>query len=180
MNTVPLDAIAAAFPSSPALMDAATWLRQHGYAHLELYSPYPLAGADELLDLRRPRIPLVVLCAALLGAATGYFAQWYPNAWDYPINVGGRPLLALPAWLPITFELSVLFAAFAAVLAFLVASGLPRFWHPLFELDGFDRISTDQYWLTISATDPHLDIERTTHELAELGALRVHRLQDSL
>lgn len=179
MSMVQLQTITAAFPSPPALMHAATWLREHGYEQLELYSPYPVAGADDVLGLTRPRTPLVVLGAGFAGAATGYFAQWYPNAWDYPINVGGRPLMALPAWVPITFELGVLFAAFAAVLSFLFGSGLPRLWHPLFELKGFDRVSTDQYWLTISTTDPQHDRERTERELLALGALHVYAVSEA-
>lgn len=171
--------IAAAFPSDTTLVHAVQWLRNNGYDQLELYTPYPIPHAEELLALKRPRIPLVVLVAGLAGAATGFLAQWYPNAWSYPINVGGRPLLSLPAWVPITFELGVLFGAFAAVFAFLIGSGLPRLWHPLFELEGFGHVSTDEYWLTVTTPDSDVDSARIEHELVALGASRITALQES-
>lgn len=174
----PVRAVVATFPSMDTLINAAQWLRAAGYRELELYSPYPPEHADEVLELKRPNIPAFVLLAGLAGAALGLFAQWYTNAWDYPINVGGRPLNSFPAWVPITFELAVLFAAFGAVLSFLISSGLPRFWRPLFELDGFARVSTDGFWLAIAATDPHLDPERAQDELRSLGAERVQTFEE--
>ena len=170
-------ALAATFDSMAALMAAVKWLREQGYSSIELYSPYPPEHADDLLGLERPNISRYVLAAGLGGAALGFIAQWYPNAWDYPINAGGRPLLSLPAWVPITFELGVLFAAFAAVIALLVSCGLPKLWDPLFEIEGSWRITTDQYWLTLDSTDTHFEPARTVREVRSLGAIEVHLLE---
>jgi hypothetical protein len=165
----------AEFESAETMIAATRRLRAAGYERLELYSPYPLDEAEPLLGLRRPRFPWAVLFAGLLGAGLGFGAQWFTNAWDFPINVGGRPLFAAPAWVPITFEMGILSAAVGAVIALLVSTGLPRLWNPLFEVEGFARVTSDGFWLEIDPADPRFDVERTRRQLEQLGALRVAR-----
>jgi len=113
------------FGSSSAMLDAARRLRQRGITQLDAYSPYPITGAEEALGLRKSRVPWIALTGGLTGVTTAYLLQWFTNAVDYPINVGGRPLQAAPAFIPITFELGVLFAAFSiffGLLAILASS----------------------------------------------------------
>lgn len=167
--------ILAEFGSAEALIAAATRLRELGYRRLETYSPYPLDGAEAALSLPRPRLPWVVLAGGLLGAALGYAVQSYTNARDYPLNVGGRPLDSVPAWIPITFEIGILAAAITAVLALLVTARLPRLWHPVFEVDGFESVTDDRFWLAVLAGDPRYDPERTRRELEALAPLRIAR-----
>ncbi|HEX7051829.1 MAG TPA: DUF3341 domain-containing protein [Longimicrobiales bacterium] len=166
----------AEFDSMDDVIAAAARLRARGYEALEVDSPYPVTDADTLLGLRRPRLPVAVLAAGLIGAILTLAVQWYANAWDYPLNVGGRPLLSVPAWIPITFELGVLSAAFAAVGGLLAAAGLPRLWHPAFEVDAFDRVTTDRFFIIVDAADPRFDRVRTRHDLEALGAVRVLEL----
>lgn len=166
-------ALMAEFASMEAVVSAARGLGELGYRNLEIFSPYPVSGADDLLSLRRPRLPRAVLAVGLAGALLALAVQWFTNAWDYPLNVGGRPLLAVPAWIPITFETMVLAAAVAAVIGLLAATGLPRYWHPVFEVEGFERASDDRFWIAIGRADPRLDPARSRAELERLGALRV-------
>jgi len=163
----------AEFAAVDELLPAAKGLRELGYRDLEFYSPFPLPGADELLGLRRPRLPRAVLAAGLAGAVLAVAVQWFTNAWDYPLNVGGRPLLSLPAWVPITFETTILSAAFAAFFGVLVAAGLPRFWHPVFEIDDFRRTTADRFWIGIGRDDPRFDPVRSRTDLERLGPLRI-------
>ena len=110
---------------------------------------------------------------ALAGGAGAYFIQWYLNAYDYPLNVGGRPPHAAPAFVPITFETTVLVAALSGFVIFLALSRLLRLYHPVFEVEGFERASIDQFWLGIDARDPALVPSLTERDLTELGALQI-------
>ena len=166
-------ALLAEFDSPRAALDAARGLRTLGYTALDLHSPYPLAGAAEALGLPRSRLPIAVLAAAVVGGAGAYFMQWWMNAVDYPLAVGGRPAHFPLAFVPVSFELLVLAAAFAAVGTFFALAGLPRLWHQVFEAPGFDRASIDRFWLSVEGHDPRFDPERTSAELTRRGALAV-------
>lgn len=166
-------AVLAEFDSPDRLREAASRLRAAGYERIELYSPFPVAGADVVLGLPRPGLPRLVLVCGLGGAAAALWIQWYANAWDYPLNVGGRPLLSIPAWVPITFEIGVLAAALAAFFGLFVRAGLPRLWHPAFTAPGFRSASVDGFWLAIGGDDPRYDRVRTRRDLEALGALRI-------
>jgi Protein of unknown function (DUF3341) len=166
-------AILAEFDRPGAMLGAAARLRELGYRHLDTYSPYPVPGTAEALGLRRSRLPWFTLGAGLLGAVVGYLLQWYPNAVAYPLDAGGRPPHAAPAFVPITFEMAILGAALVTVVMLVVVTGLPRLWHPAFEVPGFDRASVDRFWVGIDGRDPRFDAERTAAELRALGALRV-------
>jgi hypothetical protein len=179
MSPTPRDRRAAAlyaeFGSGADALDAVRRLRARGYAALEVYSPFPLEHADEALGLERPWLSWWVIAAAFVGAATAYAIQWYADSWAYPINVGGRPIHPIPAFIPITFETFVLFAslmAFGGVLARLF-----RYWRPEFEIPGFERASVDRYWVAVDATDPRFEPSRTGAELLALGPLRVVGLE---
>ncbi len=166
----------AEFATPEALLDAAGRLRDAGFTHLTAFTPYPLEGLDEALGLRRSRIPVFVLVGGLSGALLAFLVQVWTNGIDFPINVGGRPLFSWPAFVPITFEMAVLAAGLAAVLGVLACSGLPQLWHPLFEVEGFERASVDRFFLGVDAADPRFEPEHLADRLAALGALRVSRV----
>ena len=166
-------ALMAEFGSAGELLTAVRSLRDLGYVELEMFSPYPLPGAEEVLRLRRPRLPRVVLAAGIAGVALGFGVQWFTNARSYPLDVGGRPRLAVPAWIPITFEIGVLVAALATFFGVLIAMALPRYWHPVFEIDGFERGSSDRFWIGIGSSDPAFDAARSRTELERLNPLRI-------
>lgn len=165
--------LVAEFRTADEMLTALTALRQRGYRELESYSPFPVPGADEQLGLRRPWIPQLVFAGGLFGGILGYAIQWYANVWHYPQNIGGRPLHAVPAFIPTTFESTVLGAALGAFVGLLLLLRLPRLWHPLFEIDGFERASIDRFWVAIASGDPEFDRVYTPRALEELHAIRV-------
>jgi hypothetical protein len=171
--------LVARFDDAHALGRAARGLREQGYRRLDAHTPYPVDGLAEAIGLLPTRIGLVVLVAGLLGAAGGYAMQWYLMAIDYPINVGGRPLNSWPAFIPITFELMVLTAALAGVVALLVRNGLPRPHHPVFGAPGFDAASQDGFYLSVEEHDPRFSPQSTPALLRRLGARSVVEVPDA-
>jgi hypothetical protein len=169
----------AEFGGHTALETAARAARRDGYVRLEAYSPYPLESVADAVGHRRTRIGWAVLAGGLLGAASGYVLQYYLMAVDYPINVGGRPLHSWPAFIPVTFELMVLFAAVGGVVALFLRLGLPRPHHPVFGVPPFERATQDAFFLGIEAADPRFSPDRTAALLHRLGARAVHEVPDA-
>ncbi len=164
--------VLAEFEREPALLEAARALRARGHRAVDLHSPYPLHGADEALGLRRSTVPLVALVAGVAGAASGYLLQWWTVGIDWPLNVGNRPPHSAPAFIPVTFELGVLFASLAIFLGLLFAYfRFPRVHHPAFEVEAFRSATVDALWL--SAEVEGADAERVAAELRRLGARQV-------
>jgi hypothetical protein len=160
------------FRDDRALLEAARALRAQGHQALDLHSPYPIHGADEALGLRRSTVPLVTLIAGVTGAASGYLLQWYTVAFDWPLNVGNRPPHSAPAFIPVTFELGVLFAALTIFFGLLFAYfRFPRVHHPVFEVEAFRSASIDALWL--SAEVPSGEAEAVAASLRALGAAQV-------
>lgn len=165
--------VLAEFGSAEHVLGAVQRLRELGYTRLDVFSPYPVSGVAGALRLPRPRIALWVMSAAAVGAVLAYLVQWYANAWDYPLNVGGRPLLAIPAWIPIMVATGVIFGALAALLALAVHTRLPALWHPVFEVEGFESASVDGFWLAVDRGDPRFEVRDLAGRLRDAGAERV-------
>lgn len=147
----------AEFSSAPELVEAAGRAYHAGYRQMDAYSPFPIHGLSEALGQRPTVLPWLVFAGGLIGGFAGYMLQFWTSAIDYPLNVGGRGLNSWPAFIPITFECIVLFAAFAAVLGMFAMNGLPRPHHPIFSAKNFERASVDRFFLCIEATDPLFD-----------------------
>jgi len=152
--SAPLYGLLAEFPDAHSLCAAARHVRAHGYTRAEAYSPFPIEGLDQVLGMERNAVAPATLLGGLAGGAGTYFLQWYAAVVDYPINVGGRPLHSWPAFIPATFELTILGAALAAVAVMLVQNGLPRLHHPLFEVEEFELASRNRFFLCLPARDP--------------------------
>lgn len=163
----------AEFDNPTAIVEAAKHVREEGYRHIDGYSPYPLEELIEALGVRRSRLPYFIFGGGLLGGLTGYFMQYYLSAFDYPLNVGGKPLNSWPQFIPITFELTVLFAAFTAVFGMIVANGLPRPYHPVFNVPRFELASRNRFFLVIEASDGKFDYEKTAEFMKSLNAVEV-------
>jgi hypothetical protein len=146
--------VLAQFRTSEELLAAARKARERGYRRMDAYSPFPVEGLAEALEFRETRVPVAVFVGGLLGAAGGYVLQAGLNAVDYPLNVGGRPLNSVPAWIPIMYELTILVASLFAVLGMLALNGLPMPYHPVFHVPEFARASADRFFLIIEADDP--------------------------
>ena len=168
----------AEFESPEAVVEATRQAYAQGYRWMEAYTPFPVDGLAEALGPRSNRVPAIVFSGGLIGGLTGYFMQWYSAVVNYPINVGGRPLHSWPAFIPITFEMTVLGAALAAVVGLLALNGLPRPHHPVFNLPDFVLASNDRFFLSIQARDPRFDPEATSRMLQGLGAKVVNVVPD--
>jgi hypothetical protein len=162
----------AEFASSDDLLRAAEATTAAGYRRLDAYSPMPIEGLAETIGHEHTRLPFVVLAGGIVGAATGYFMQWWMTM-DYPLNIGGRPLHSWPAFIPVTFELTILFASLAAVLGMLAMNGLPRPHHPLFAVPEFSLATQDRYFLCIETSDPQFDVAAPRDFLLGLGPTKV-------
>jgi hypothetical protein len=169
----PIHGIMAEFETAQGVLVAARQARLAGYRAMDAYTPYPVEGLATELDLPGTRVPFVVLAAALAGATVGFLMQYYSMAVDYPLNVGGRPENSWPAFIPITFEVMVLVASFAALLGMLFLNGLPRPHHPVFNVPRFVHATQDRFFLCIEAVDSHFDRQETNRFLAGLGAIEV-------
>jgi hypothetical protein len=163
----------AEFQTPNALVHAAHCAYQAGYRRLDAYSPFPIEELSEALNFRRTRMPLVMFLGGLLGCVGGFFMQYYCMALSYPINIGGRPLNSWPAWIPVTFEMTVLVSALSGVFGLLGLCGLPRPHHPLFAVPGFARATRDRFFLCVEATDPKFDPQLTRQFLEGLHAREV-------
>jgi hypothetical protein len=165
--------ILAEFTDAEELVAAAQRVYDSGYRRFEAYSPMPIEGLADAIGFRRTRMPLVVLIGGVIGALTGYGLQYWVAAIAYPLNIGGRPLHSWPAFVPVTFEMTVLVAALFAVLGMLAMNGLPRPHHPLFAIPQFDRAMRDRFFLCILESDPLFHVRSTREFMQTLGAAEV-------
>jgi len=164
----PIYGLLAEFSDPTELVAAARRAYEEGYRQMDAYSPFPVEELAEALGFHRTRVPLIVLIGGLVGCIGGYFLQYYIAAVHYPLNIGGRPLNSWPAFIPITFELTVLIAALSAVLGLLALNGLPMPYHPVFNVPRFALATRDRFFLCIEATDPLFDREGTRRFMERL------------
>ena len=151
----------AEFDEPDELLAATQRAYAEGYRRMDAYSPFPVEGLAEALGLRRSRLPLIVLIGGIIGCLGGFMLQYYVSVIIYPLNIGGRPLNSWPSFIPVTFETTILVAALTAVLGMLALNGLPRPHHPVFNVERFERASSDRFFLCIEATDAQFEPERT-------------------
>ena len=157
----PIYGVMAEFDNPTALVNAARRAREEGYRKLDAYSPFPIEELTDALHLHHNKLPLIVLIGGILGLLTGYLMQYYVTVIYFPINVGGRPMHSWPAYIIITFELTILFAAFAAVLGLLALCGLPMPYHPVFNVPRFAFATKDRFFLIVFSSDPKYDSAQT-------------------
>jgi hypothetical protein len=169
MTKQPVYGLMAEFGTPDQLIQAAERAYAEGYRRMDAYSPFPIEGLAEATGFRRNLLPLVVLIGGIVGGSGGFFMQWFANVIHYPLNIGGRPHDSWPAFIIITFELTILFAAFAAVFGMLAMNGLPTPYHPVFNVPRFEMASTDRFFLTIEARDKKFDLRATKEFLRGLG-----------
>jgi hypothetical protein len=166
------------FVDPARLLGAIETLRREGYTRIEAYSPYPVHGIDAALGARPSRLPQAVFVVGVAAAAGTYGLQWLLNAYLYPLDVGGRPAHFPLAFVPITFEMGVLFAGFTAFFGVLALGRLGRLWQPIFEVERIESVTRDGFWLEIAADDPRFDLEATAATLRQGGAVRVTVLDE--
>ena len=165
--------ILAEFEDADALIEASRRTHEAGFRQFEAYSPLPVDGLAEAVGFHRSRMPLVVLIGGIVGFLSGWGLQYYVSVINYPLNIGGRPLNSWPSFIPVIFEMTVLFAALSAVLGMLAMNGLPRPHHPLFAIPQFDRATQDRFFLCILARDPAFHPHSTRQFLERLGPVEI-------
>ena len=163
----------------PSSLVAATERAHHeGYRCMDAYSPFPIEELHEALGAHHTRLPLIVLIGGMCGCIGGYALQLWASAVAYPINVGGKPYNSWPAFIPITFECTILAAALSAVLGMLALNGLPQPYHPVFNVPRFALASRNRFFLCIESKDPKFDVESTRRFLETLGPREVTTVAD--
>lgn len=163
----------AQFSEAEQLVTAAQRTRDAGYEKVDAFSPYAIEGLAEVLKQKDDRVPWIVFICGMTGASLGFLLQYYVTFIDFPLNIGGRPNFSWPSFIPITFECGVLAAAFGAVIGMLVLNGLPKPYHPVFNVPEFDSATDDKFFLLVEADDPNFEKENTRNFLATLGPEKV-------
>lgn len=166
----------ARFDGPGALLEAAAAARRAGYRRTDAYSPFPVHGIDEAMGMKRSKLPVLVLCTALMGGSGAWLLMAYLSAVEYPLIIGGKPYNSTEAFIPIIFESTILLGAFGAVFGMLGLNGLPKLFHPTALSPSFHRATDDGFFLTIEARDKRFDPVDTLEFLRGLGGTDVELL----
>ena len=173
MKRVPIYGLMAEFDTPQDLIAAARRTYEQGYQKIDAYTPFPVEGLAEEIGFKKNSVPLVVLIGGILGGLSGFLMQYWIAGISYPINVGGRPYNSWPAFIVVTFEMTILFAGLAAVFGMLALNGLPMPYHPVFNVPRFAFATRDRFFLIIFASDPKYQTDGTRQFLESLGARSV-------
>jgi hypothetical protein len=172
-TTTPFYGLMAEFDSAQALLRAANKVREAGYTKTDAYSAFPIHGLAEALGFRDRRLSRFVLLGGITGGLVGYGLQYWTSVIAYPLNIGGRPLHSWVSFIPPTFELTILFAAFTAGITMMALNGLPQPYHPIFNAPRFSHASQDAFFLAIEASDPRFSEQETRAFLEGLNPREV-------
>lgn len=166
------------FTKPEQIISAAEKARAAGYRFVSAYSPFPVEGLSEALGFPRTSVPLLTLLGGLMGGIGGFAFQYWSSAISYPMNIGGRPLNSWPAFIPVTFELTILGASLFAVFGMLALNKLPQPHHPVFNVKRFAHATTDRFFLCIESRDPKFNLADTARFLQGLNAEHVTEVED--
>jgi hypothetical protein len=172
----PLYGLMAEFDDANALVEAAKRAHAEGYRKVDAYSPFPIEAVWEALHAEDRRVQMFVLLGGIAGCLAGFGLCYWTQVIAYPLNIGGRPFNSWPSFIPVTFETTILFAAFTAVIGMIALNGLPMPYHPVFNVPSFSRASQDGFFLAIEAADPKFDRTRTFEFMRGLGAKEVNEV----
>lgn len=166
------------FETPQAILHAAKKAREAGYRHVTAYTPIPVEGLAQAIGFRWTAVPLITLLGGLAGGLSGFAMEYWMSVVSYPLNVGGRPLNSWPAFIPVTFELTILGASLSAVIGMLALNRLPQPYHPVFNVERFARASTDRFFLCIESRDPKFHLAETAKFLEGMSAQHVSEVKD--
>ena len=166
------------FESPEAILHAAKKAREAGYRHVTAYTPIPVEGLAQAIGFQWTAVPLITLLGGFAGGLSGFAMEYWMSAVSYPLNVAGRPLNSWPAFIPVTFELTILGASLSAVIGMLALNRLPQPYHPVFNVERFARASTDRFFLCIESRDPKFHLTETAKFLQGISAQHVSEVKD--
>ena len=170
--------VMAEFEDPTSLVNAARAAHQMGFRKLDAYTPFPIEGLAHAIGFRWTAVPLITLIGGVLGGLGGFGLEYWCSAITYPLNIGGRPLNSWPAFIPVTFELTVLGASICSVVGMIALNKLPQPFHPVFNVERFVHASTDRFFLCIEARDPKFNLAETARFLQDLHAVHVTEVKD--
>jgi hypothetical protein len=168
----------AEFDDPTSLVTATEKAHREGYRCMDAYSPFPIEELHHALGSHHSKLPLIVLIGGLFGCIGGYGLEYWVSVIAYPVNIGGKPLHSWPAFIPVTFECTILAAALSAVLGMLALNGLPQPYHPVFSVPRFALASRNRFFLCIESKDPKFELEATRHFLETLDPREVSTVAD--
>ena len=166
----------AEFETPKDVYHACEAVRDEGFKHWDAHTPFPVHGLEKAMGLKPSKVAWITLAGGLLGLTAGMTLQWWTMAIDYPTVIAGKPFFAWPAFVPVTFELGILFASFGTVFGMLGINRLPTFNHPLFTSDRFKDATDDKFYISIEARDPLFDKRKTKKMLKQLGATHIEEV----
>lgn len=167
----------AEFKTPADILEAANRVRIEGFRQFDVHTPFPVHGLDAAMGAPASKVPWIVLAGGLTGGSCGLLLQWFCAAVDYPLIIGGKPFFSYQAFVPITFELTILLASFGAVFGMLALNKLPMFYHPVFRAPSFKRATDDRFFLSIECRDPKFDAARTRQFLEAIGGENITVLE---
>ncbi len=170
--------VLAEFANTGDLMKAATKVRDAGYKKFDVYSPFPIHGMDDAMGLKPSKLGWIVLSHALIGFFGAIALMVWTSSIDYPVNISGKPFINAPAFVPVTFELTVLLSAFGAVFGMFFLNNMPKHYNPLFNSERFSRVTDDKFFICIESADMLFDMDKTTGFLKEIGATYTETVND--
>lgn len=170
--------ILAEYKNPKELMDATRKVNQSGYTKFDTFSPFPIHGIDKAMSLKKSKLGWIVIGHGILGFTGALTMMYFMSVMDYPINISGKPFFNAPAWVPITFELTVLLSAFGAVFGMFFLNGLPRLNNPLFNVERFKKSTDDGFFVCVEASDKQFESEKVRKLLMDAGATHIEEVYD--
>lgn len=170
--------VLAEFKTPKELVDVSKTITKHGYRQYDTFSPFPIHGIDKAMNLPKSKLGWIVMGHGLIGFTGALTMIYFMMVVDYPLNISGKTLMNIPAWIPVVFELTVLLSAFGAVFGMFFLNGLPRFNHPLFNSENFKKATDDGFFVCIESKDPQFDEEKVQSMLKDAGATNIESIYD--
>jgi hypothetical protein len=165
------------FDTPGELYHACEALRDGGYRRFDAHTPFPVHGLEKAMGVPPSRLPWIVLLCGIAGFATAFLMQWWIQDVDYPLNISGKPTFSYQAWVPIGFELTVLFSAFGCFFGMWGLNGLPRLYDPIMKHPSFGRATDDKFFISIATNDARYDAGASHALLAKLGAQELQEVE---
>lgn len=173
----PTHGLIATFDTAPDVYHAAEIVRDAGYKFWDCITPFPIHGLDRAMGVKRSIVPRFSLAGGIIGFVTGMSMIWYMNAFDYPLIVGGKPYFSPMFAFPISYELTILFSAFATIGGMFFLNRLPMHYHPVLKHEHIHRGMDDQFFIVIESRDPRFDVDRTRALLTKAGGKQITELE---